>query len=456
MNEQDCLKLISKYEIENGFFDISINQIKAYIFFRRDIRVAYLKKHGIDSMHLKYKRNYKALIKSTLTSLSSLLKLLLSSKRINNVYAAYPRVDKVNGIYLDKFTDPVINLIEEPGNYVIFDHGMAGVHPMPRLHRESIIYVDFIYVLSELVSVVFWPFFYIINKHSVDTLYEKIKDLLNDGFSKKIICKKTLQHLFLISFFKFLFNKLQVKNVFGPARDYQMVYFFAAHSIGIKTFEFQHGITYGESILYSGYRDLALVPDYFLAFGENNPDTVYGIDPSKIINIGYAFNNYLRNISSDLTISKNDVLVISDPEVTDSMLSATLKLSEYYPQCNFYVRPHPHEIISDVWTQKLSKVRNIFIQDKRINIMVALQSFDNVIGENSTVLYEALSLNRKVGKLYFDGLNPLFLKEEDKDSFWHIRTPENLNCLLQGNSEEKPHKSIYSEFNLELLRQIIK
>ena len=83
------------------------------------------------------------------------------------------------------------------------------------------------------------------------------------------------------------------------------------------------------------------------------------------------------------------------------------------------------------------------------------ENFDNIIGENSTVLYEALTINKKVGKLYLSQLNPLYLKEEDRASFWEIHETNDLKSMLDGNVNDKPYKSIYSPFNKDLFDSLL-
>ena len=224
--------------------------------------------------------------------------------------------------------------------------------------------------------------------------------------------------------------------------------------MGMKVYELQHGITYCESRLYSGYRDEMFIPDFFLAFGDNKPLDVYGIDESRIINVGWALADMLSMQKSYKHRGLNDILVISEPEVTDKILSAVMKLSENNPDCNFYIRPHPAEILNNTQLEAINCRSNIYINDNTQYIAITLMEFTHVIGENSTVLYEALSVKKKVAMLYMSGLSPMFLEEADKKFFWHIHSQDDFRKFLAEDITIKADKSIYSKFDKEKVQKL--
>ena len=78
---------------------------------------------------------------------------------------------------------------------------------------------------------------------------------------------------------------------------------------------------------------------------------------------------------------------------------------------------------------------------------MALHSFDQIIGENSTVLYEALAINKKVGKLYFEGLDPKYLEEGDRECFWEIRDQQDFESFIKGTVGQKKSMCMYSLFD---------
>ena len=119
------------------------------------------------------------------------------------------------------------------------------------------------------------------------------------------------------------------------------------------------------------------------------------------------------------------------------------------------MRPHPHEIVTTEQLKMIESENNVKIQDKTINIAIVLQSFNHVLGENSTVLYEALAIHKKVGRLFYKRLNPKYLEESDRDCFWEIHNQDDFEQFLKDDVSSKKTKSIYSKFDKELFCKTI-
>lgn len=450
VDEQQLLKEIAKKEISYGLYDAKIKGVSVYSFVRFFVRNDILKQNGLPVLEPRQKTKKSNVVKSTLISTWHFLKLFLIRSHYSTVFYSFPRVDKIGNEYLDKFTDPIIDGVDLKDDYIIFDHGRAGVHPTPRRHKNRIVYLDVLSIYSNVIAALCGLRFYKKNRNVFDQLYNSLNSAFDKTLNKKTIVKLFYaNYLYNTGLYK-LFKNTSTKRLIGPSRSYMFGPFYAAHLLGIKTFELQHGITYGETVTYSGYRDPMIIPDVFLAFGDNKPSDVYGIDESRIVNIGWALQDYVAKMPQKEAYHEKDVLVISDPEVTDAIFEVVLQLADDNPESTFYIRPHPHEIISEQQLNSISPKRNIKIQDKSINISVVLQGFNHVVGENSTVLYEALAVNKKVGRLFYKGLNPKYLEESDRECSWEIHNQDDFVRFLSEDITLKKNKSIYSKFNKEL------
>ena len=248
---------------------------------------------------------------------------------------------------------------------------------------------------------------------------------------------------------------MNIKAFFAPSRNNFLPIIPAAKLCNIAVYELQHGITYGESVTYSGYRDPMFIPDYFLAYGNMSKTDKYGIDVEKIKVMGFAFNDYLQKFNKAEAVSPQDVLVISDPEITDKMISICLLFAKANPNISLYFRPHPGEILSEEQTKNLLKLNNIHLNDNTQNILVTLYQFKHIIGENSTVLYEALSYGKKVGRLYMNGLAPKDLDKDDPDYFWRIEDADSFKKFIDASPEAKKQRKIYSKFDRKVLEDLI-
>ena len=215
----------------------------------------------------------------------------------------------------------------------------------------------------------------------------------------------------------------------------------------------QHGLTYANTLTYTGFHDPLFTPDFFLSFGKIHSACCYGIEPERIIEIGWGFERYFKDKQEKS--SHNNVLVISDPDVSRKVISVVCKLAESNPDIIFNLRPHPLEILDTNTLSNLSKIKNIVINDNLENIAVVLMRFDCVLGVNSTVLYEALAFKKKVGRLDMEGLDIKFLDEEDKKYFYMISDEKSFIEFINSPFGEKPSLNIYTPFNPETINKLL-
>lgn len=443
-------------EDRSNCYEAKIHGISAYTLLRQEFRKKMLASSGCETLQLKgsfRKSSVIPILLSSLKSLYQMIQLLIMGKNFPIVFLPFPRIEKINGVFVEKFTDPLIDIAAIEVPYIILETGRMGVHQKPRAHEEKVVNIDFIRFFAKLLSQIDYVWFKNKYRKELLTLMKSLNVLSKAEVKKNTIIKQLLSQYVEVNLYKFLFKRLRTTSVIAPTRPQEP--FIAAHLVKASVFELQHGITYDETVLYSGYRDPLLVPDRFLAFGNNKPSNVYGIDERCIVNIGFALMDYINQNSLTENEGKISVLVVSDPEITNVITDVVAKLAHDNPHITFAFRPHPHEIISEENMRKFINLSNVYIQDNKINIIEVLLTFNLVIGENSTVLYEALSMNKKVGKLFYKGLDPKYLVEEDKESFWEIKNQNDFKRFLNEDISTKKSKCIYSKFDKGLFLKVI-
>ena len=109
MQREELLKKILDLEIENRLYDVEINGLKAYSFIRRGFRDKMMGLSGFDLKEANPNVSKKEYRKSVFKSFWHLFKLLISRKKIGTVLHSFSRLELVNGLYVDKFTDPLYN-----------------------------------------------------------------------------------------------------------------------------------------------------------------------------------------------------------------------------------------------------------------------------------------------------------------------------------------------------------
>ncbi len=465
MSELDeILKLACKKEIEGGFYDYKINNIPVFHYLKRYYRRSLINQaNGNDSNYGKENRvsfwNHVKMLfcydEYEWKSLKQILRLCFSSMHYDNFIFAFMRKELVNGMYVDKFTDPLIDNSNIKQSFIIFERRFQGRHAVPRCHSEKIIYDDVLWKMAKTRAFFWGPVFNLMHKRVIDEIEKQIDKYYPGIYHTRSFTAYFIHFNYLYTKLYYrLFRKLKIKRLIAPSRADFLQLIPAAKLNKIEVIELQHGVSYGESMTYSGYRDELFIPDRFFSFGKLHLPTVYGIDEDKIQEIGWAFSAYLESQSME-NLADNEVLVISEPCASNRILRSIVELAEKNPSVIFHFRPHPNEKLSQEQRDVVNSVSNIILDDNQINIMFTIMRFQHVIGENSTALYEALSLGKKVGNLYMNGLTPKYIQEDDKNCFWAIYDDISFKTFLKESKELKQSKSIYSTFNPDKVNSVI-
>ncbi len=455
MTELDkIIKQLCKREEEAGCYDYKIDGISLYNLIRFKARNTYLQANGYNFVEKYSGGSLYQTVKSILISGFQLLKIRVMKKQYDSLFYPFLRLDNVDGLYLDKFTDPIIDCCGLD-NFIIFERGRRGLHLKPRVHQNCVVYTNWIDIKAELTTKFTRRQFEKKHRDVLNMLFKSLDYVLEGkAYDRVFLLNRLIYNMSIQKSYTKLFHMMGIKKVFAPSRVNIVCQINAARKNSIKVFEFQHGITYGETALYSGYRDPEYTPDGFLAFGDTPPRNVYGIDESKIYNIGWAFQDYLDKIVTDDNVAEKDVLVISGPCLTEKILDATIRLATLFPTIQFVVRPHPAEVVTDAHRELASKYANISWQDPKVNVAVAMKQYSHLIGENSTVLYEALTYGKKVARICFDGFAPRYLTPEDEECFWKISDKASFEAFINGKVKDKKSMKIYTKFDKELFMNL--
>ena len=455
MTENDLMSSLVPLEEQSGCYDYKIHGLCVYSLSRDNLRYRYFRHKGIAFNTRPDKTKYGNAIKTFFVSLFHILKIILLQCKVDYVFHAFPRLEIINGEYIDKFSDPIIDNVGLK-NYAIFQYGRAGVHLTPRRHSKNVYYTDCLKIWLSIVKPLIYLWYSVFYNNTLRGLFDSLQKVYVDmPIDKKEIVFDFHCNYAYYRLYRLLLRKMKPKAIMGTCRDQLYALFIAANKLGIKHFEFQHGITIGETGLYSGYRFSPLLPDFFLAFGENDPKTVYGVEESRIRNIGWALYDYLKDVVYDEQITEKDLLVVSDPEITEKLLDVVFVLAQETPDMVFHFRPHPLEILTEAQLEKIHSTDNVKLQNKNVNITLVLSKFNLVIGENSTVLYEALSMNKKVGRIGMNGLSPQWLNEEDSNYFWQINNEKDFMEFVKADPSERKTKSIYSPFDKKMFLSVL-
>lgn len=417
---------------------------------RRDYFVKVVPQMSVSSSHRRI--NKLEFIRTLLKSFLMFVRLLFVPKKIDNVVFGFSRLDCIEGEYIDRFVDPIIDCTGLKDNYVYFEYGKICSHPKPRKGEDKVIYTDFLYLFSILWSYIFSPLFLFCHYRKIRDFSQLLLSASTIRVSPIKISRRLLEFKCNSTVLYYIFKRLKSKRLFGVSRILFKHASFAAKKRNMPVYELQHGITMGVTQLYGGNYLPDIDPDYFLQFGESCPKTVFGIPVDHVINVGFAFLGYMRNKATSMKNEKT-CLIISEPEISDLIIDATIILATNYPQMNFHIRRHPQEHFSLEQVNRINQYSNIKDVSNSENSFFVIMTYDYIAGENSSVLYEGLSMGKKVARLNICGLHPISRKEDD--SFYYIDDVKNFGDFLNAPTK-KLKEEVYSDFNINLFNSYLK
>ncbi len=443
--------LVKESSIEKELDQFSVSGLPVWRYVRFSFRIKYLNIVNRSSSPVIRKTK---ILSDTLKSFWKGLCLILSRKKVSTVIIPHPRLYYVGNQYLDRLTDPIIDA-SGIRDYMILERRQNGEHRKPRVHDDKVMYMDFIDNMALVMTPLYKPFFSKKYKKQIDGLYQLLDKTfkLNDETYKKRFLAFMTRKVLTYYLARPIIKSLSPKRVFMAPRGSFDHIIHCCKELGITTIELQHGITPGETELYSGSYNPAYDTDYFFSFGQANVGPQFGIPVDRIKNIGFAYKDYVKTIGLEKYSNKVS-LVISEPHITEILTDVIILLAKVYPECEFHIRNHPQEKITDEIKAKTKDYPNISFVSNKVESFCALSQYDNIIGENSSVMYEAMSMHKKVGRLNFDGLK--VIESDMIHGGYKINSVEDFKQFMtQPYSDENDSKEVYSDFNVEVFKSVI-
>ena len=454
-NSKIILDFVKK-EQELGLFNITIDNTVVYGFLCKDLRNNFLfwDSSSVDKDRLVSKSKKKR--KYSILSFLQLLWISIFRKKIDNFIYSFYRVDKVGNYYLDKFTDPLIDLSSIKDSYIIFEKSNNFIHKTPRIHSSKTVYTDYIEQRAIKYAKKNKAHFIAQHKAELDFLWGKL-DLLMDKvpYSKEWAVNRILRDKFLMDFYHKFFIKHHIKRFIAPCRPVFWPHMYVCKDLKIPVFELQHGLLLEEGVSYINYLDYHFVPDYFLSFGYLYNRERYGVENCKVINIGWALSDFIHEDESITLLPYNHVLVITIDLNINVLFGFIQSLARSFPDFVFHVRLHPLAKQTEYSEKVVKENANILIQDNTINVSVELSRFEMIIGDNSTVMSEALSYGKKVGRINYKEIIPEYFCEEEKAAEWEISDFESFKQFVESPAKKPNGLNPYTKFNQLVLEEAL-
>lgn len=367
------------------------------------------------------------------------------------LFFPFNRLVQVGEEYLDKFTDPVISESELSNQeFVIVDSPNYAGDSYHRNHRTKTVSDESRTISQQILKYFYKLYAPIRYRRLIRQFFDRVQPVfqLPDDFIN-VFYDRASFFLARYYYYYFWFRLLNPKRVLVVFREGYFPQVAVCKRLGIPVAEFQHGITLDNTVSFAGVYDSRIDPDYFLVFGEYWKGPQFGMPLERIVNIGWAYSMYLKKtITRNTEKHKNEVLVISSPEISDAILDVLNELSQYNGDYSFDIRLHPCESYNDSQRQKLKSIPKAQVVDNKTDSALVLPTYMYVVGENSSVIYEALSVGCKVGMLNMCGLRPAIEKPGIRDNFFVINNCDDFNKFLKDDSSKTSSKAeFYSAFD---------
>lgn len=256
--------------------------------------------------------------------------------------------------------------------------------------------------------------------------FSKIEEALKSQFGECLISYEEMNRLLLnfksdLKFYLFFFKIKKTKKLFISTGNPRAT-IYASKKLKIKTYLIQHGSIEFDSIDLSYPKeitknDFILLPDFLLTFGSfwckdlNIPNT-------KIVSIG---NDYFSNKIKEE--SDNSVLIISTIIHGDELKKLTKKIALKRKDLIFKFKLHPNEYVYfDEYVKYFEGYTNVQVISDQFDTSLLISKSMLIVLIVSTVLYEALNQNKKVGvykkinyerQLHLSGLKNLYFFDNE-------------------------------------------
>lgn len=394
------------------------------------------------------------IVRNFFASLIGIIKLLICRKKYDNVFFPHPRLFYVNGKYMERFSDSLIESAGIQNNSIIFERHQNGVHKRPRYHSELVVYLDVIDNLTKVLKPIVRIWTKKRYKSQINDLYGKLDRVfhMNDNSYQELFYSIVTQFIVSRWLMKPIMNRVSPQRVFyAPRVTYDYVVSLCKKK-NVTAIELEHGIVITKTDLYSGNYDKRIDPDYFFVFGADNIGNQYGIPLERVINVGFPFKRFVQGLKL-VDYDEKVSLVISEPHITDKIIDILLEIVTSYREYIFHIRCHPQEKLTQMQLDKINNFENILVVDNTLESFSALNQYKTVIGEISSVLFEAMSLHKKVGRLNFGGL--CALETEQLHGGTIINSPQEFDQFMKSPyNDENDSKDLYSDFQPEALKVI--
>ena len=274
---------------------------------------------------------------------------------------------------------------------------------------------------------------------------------INNEFLNRIL-NKYYSDLF---FFKKIIKNFNVKQIYVVQNGIQKGIFRAAKELGIKTFEYQHGIVTENHIAYN-YPKID-----FLEEQVSLPNIIFSYAPIwfqnnflpnvNILSLGNSF-LYKQLQQNAKKTPIRGIVVISADDIGKRLLEflRNEKLQKEIKNIPIYFKLHPNQFHQKhYYTEQLKNFDNIKVITDEFSVGELLENFNTLFTILSTAIYEALQSQRKVILLEDDLYNGDQKSFLEYSNFYIIKKVNDFISALNTEIVTDKNVTFFAPFDKE-------
>ncbi|MDH6458374.1 hypothetical protein M2102_002016 [Fusobacterium sp. PH5-7] len=263
-------------------------------------------------------------------------------------------------------------------------------------------------------------------------------EILNEKNFKKILINFECEYEYYTNFFKVK----QPEKIYIVCSYGREALIAAAQDLDIEVIELQHGVMTKYHIGYNFPNvKIPYFPDKLLLWGEYWKDNINLPKNVKIELYGYPYLKRQYEKYKNIEKNLNQVIFISQGTIGKRLSEKAIEFAKENPQLKVVYRLHPGEFLRwkkeyrDLYENR--NLENLEISDNNEkNLYEYLFESEYLIGVYSTVIYEALELNLKVGVVKLSGSESIedlivgnYIKLFEKSEKINIEKLKNLKII---------------------------
>ncbi|MGL5058023.1 MAG: hypothetical protein ACRC6A_11760 [Fusobacteriaceae bacterium] len=413
MKLAEIIKNIIEIEEKEKLHSKKIKEIYFWKILRIGVFSEIMKEFGLyGTAHSKTKKMIKNMTKNITKNLYT------KNKKYQNIFFVHGRYFKTENVYKPLYTYTEIEKEKEnseiiyplftPPEFLNKNYNYSNIESLDLLLKVG---KQKIYNFSKKI------FFSEEEKFFLEKLKKEFEEkfgLKNISFLSCEMIKKTIiSFQFNYSFYKRFFKKKSPKKIYLVCSYGKEPLIAAAQDLGIEVIEIQHGVMnqYHLGYHFPTNEKINYFPDKILMFGDYwYKNTSLPLPEEKIEIYGYPYMQLQIGKYRDTVKEKSDqVLFISQGTIGKQLTEKAVEFAKENPNFKTVIRLHPGEFSRWETEYKVlfenRNLKNLEISDNNNkNLYEYLCESKYLIGVYSTVIHEALYLEKKVGVLNLPGI----------------------------------------------------